>query len=341
MLKKVKFSKLAIVLFLTILIWVWADLSLEETYPPINSGVIVIGNRTKQNLWISFPSGTSVNINEIILKGPASKRTKLDQILSSTSSQLEFSIIPEHFDINKEGPYPLSVQEIIKESNWIKENNFSIVSCDPCEVTVNAYNLIGNNLEVLCYDAEGLRRNLETSQTITMSVPSNFSGNAQVDLKYEEVQKAIKEGIDKIPFIRLSNGEIKYAASTVRIKLPPEEDTRSRLTVESPTMGYTFSENMLGNQYKVEVDNKSDIMTIEVRATPAAKTAYEEQAFQVSLFIKDQDVDETLKNEFVYREVYYNFPEEYVRKNEIELAREEKVKAKFKVTLITPGDDEN
>ena len=56
MFKKVKFSKLAIVIFLTILIWVWADRALDEP-DTIYNATIIIG-RTSPKLWVSFDQGS-------------------------------------------------------------------------------------------------------------------------------------------------------------------------------------------------------------------------------------------------------------------------------------------
>ena len=53
MLKKIKIRKVAVVVFLTLLIWVWADLALD-TEKPFYNATISISRIANPNLWISF-----------------------------------------------------------------------------------------------------------------------------------------------------------------------------------------------------------------------------------------------------------------------------------------------
>jgi hypothetical protein len=62
MAKKIKYSKITIVIFLTVLIWVWADLALDETLPE-KSAVVVVDESVDPKLWISFDKSPSANKN--------------------------------------------------------------------------------------------------------------------------------------------------------------------------------------------------------------------------------------------------------------------------------------
>jgi hypothetical protein len=333
MIKKIKFSKLALVLFLTVLIWVWANRALDETYPIYNA-TIVIG-RTRPSLWVSFPQDTVIDINEINVTGPASRIDNMEQLITSNPKKLEFTLNPEQFgiDIDKAGEHTLDVLEIIRKSNWIQKSGVSIISCDPCEVRVNVVALSQQELEVQCYDKQGLPKDLEIHQTVKMFVPSGWRGPANVELSPEEVQRAVKQAIAKTPYIILPNGQRIDADKAVEIKLSPQEDILEQQKVQRATLVYCFSENSLNGQYKIDVENMTEILNIDIYATPDAKDAYENQWSQVELEIHDDDVDTTQKEGFVRREVYYKLPEEFVRLNQIKLARP-KVTAQFTVTPL-------
>ncbi|MEJ2647362.1 MAG: hypothetical protein P8016_02990 [Sedimentisphaerales bacterium] len=334
MIKKIKFSKLALVLFLTVLIWVWANRALDETYSIYNATIVM--GRTRPNLWVSFPQGTVIDINEIDVTGPTSRINSIEQIITNDPKKLEFPLIPEQFGIDKAGPQTLDVLEIIKKSNWIQKTGLTVVSCDPCEVVVSAVALTRQELNVQCYDKDGLPKELENAQTVSMLVPPDWRDPARVELSSDEVQRAVKQPISKTPFIILPNGQRIDADKAVEIKLSPQEDMLPK-KVENATVVYSFSENSLNRQYKIDVENMSEILNIEVFATPAAKDAYESQWSQVELEIHDDDVDTTRKDEFVRREVNYKLPEEFVRLNQIKLARP-KATAQFTVTPLPPAE---
>lgn len=325
MLKKIKFSKLAVVIFLTVLIWVWADRALEETrsFP---TATIVIG-RTAPNLLVSFTSGSTIDVNQINLRGPASVVNNLEQVINNDPKKLEFTLYPERLGINKAGEYPINVQEIIRQSSWIKDSGLSVEGCEPSKVMVTAVDLVKKDLDVQCLD-----NNLETPQTVSMYVPADWRLPAQVVLSDDERTRAMQQPIRKKPFIMLPNGERREADTFVEIKLPPQDKILPRYTIANATLGYTLSETLLKGEYEIKVETYSlmDILNIEIFASPEAKDAYENQDYQVILEILDTDIAETIKNKVVRRKVYYKFPEEFVRANKISLARE-KAEARFTV----------
>lgn len=336
MLKKVKFSKLAVVMFLTILVWVWADLALDENRP-IYHATIIIG-RTKPNQWVTFSRGNSMlDVNEIVLRGPASKINNTEQLININPQKLEFPLVIDQFRIEKPGTYTLSVEDIINKSGWIKQLGLSIKSCDPCEVSINVVSLSEQELDVQCYDDKGLTINLETPQKIRMYVPEDWRKTASVVLSEDDIQRAIKQPIEKKPYIVLPTGVPKYADKAVEIKLSQQIKLLGQQKVQNAKIGYCLSENLQKGQCKIEVENMPDILNIEILTTPDAKVAYESQWVQVELEIHDDDIVTTQKDGIVRREVYYRLPEDYVRLNQIKLAKD-KVTARFKVTSISPAE---
>jgi hypothetical protein len=333
MLKKLKISKLAIVIFLTILIWVWADLALDENHPVYHATVVI--GRASPKLLVSFPQGNSVDVNQIVLRGPASKINSIEQIINNDPRKLEFPLVIEQFGIDKPGLYKLSVEDIINKSGWIKQLGLSIKSCDPCEVSFNVVALTERELDVKCFDNRGLPISLETPQKVRMFVPEDSGNNARVVLSDDEIQRGIKQPIAVKPYIILPTGAPKYADTTVEIKLSPQITLLEQVKVQNAKIGYCLSENLLKGQCKIEIENMWEILNIEILATPAAKEAYESQWVQVELEIHDDDIGTTQKDGIVRREVYYRLPEDFVRLNQIKLAKD-KVTARFKVTLLNP-----
>ncbi len=343
MFEKIKLRKIAVVIFITLLIWVWADLALDTTKPFYNA-TISISKTANPDLWISFNEKPSINIKQFTLKGQVSKINQIEDIINNDPKKLDFTLIPEEMDINKSQNYVLSVSDILDKSDWIKDMGLSVVdgSCDPCQVNINVINLILRNLTVQCISENGEPLKPETIEpkTIEMLVPESWSGErlvAHVILSPADITKARSEIIEKTPQITFASGQPpRLSATTVKIKMPPEADLRQPEPVKDPTLGCCFSLNLQG-KYMVEI-NKEDlpkINNITIKATPAAKEAYEKpDRYEVVLNILDGDQDET---DWISREIKYDFPEGF-SKDDIELVSP-KVTIRFRLIKISPTEN--
>ena len=121
--------------------------------------------------------------------------------------------------------------------------------------------------------------------------------------------------------------------------MPLEADRLNDYTITTATLGFSLSANLQG-KYKVEVINLNEVIqTITIRATPQAKRAYENMPYQVVLEIADSDRD-VKGEEPLRREVIYNFPEEFVRNDDIAL-KQQPVEAHFKLIPLTAGAEQN
>jgi len=87
-------------------------------------------------------------------------------------------------------------------------------------------------------------------------------------------------------------------------------------------------------EYTVEVTNETQVLLpIAVRATEAAKSAYEGQPYPLmTLYIFDDDRKKAAVVQS--RAVVYNFPLDFVRKGEIELIKNTQQPAEAKFKLI-------
>src|SRR4030042_4820181 len=79
MIRKPKYGKISVVVFITILIWVWADLALDEELTVSTATISII--RSNPKLWVSFDNAASVLIEELVLKGPLRKIAEISKKL--------------------------------------------------------------------------------------------------------------------------------------------------------------------------------------------------------------------------------------------------------------------
>jgi len=337
MVRKINYGKILLVIFLTVLIWVWADLALDERLP-VSSATISVARSTNPNLLVSFDDESSVSISNIVLKGPVSKITDARQKLNDGSLVLEFFLDAEQEGMVNPGKYPLKVLNFLEQSSQVKELGLTVESCEPDKLSVNVVKLVKKSLTVKCFDEDGIPLKAESIEPskVDMFVPEDWEGEtlvAEVRLTRSELEQARVEAVPKKPYIKLAPGQTREAAGTVKITVPPEADPRSDYTITAATLGITLSPTLLG-KYDVEIENLPEVIGgITIRATPEAKRAYEDMRYQVILEIDDKDARST--EPLIRKELIYNFPAEYVRKDEIELKNpDQPVIARFKLKLL-------
>ena len=341
MLKKIKFGKIAIVIFLTVLIWVWADLALEELFP-VSNVPITISKSTNRALWVSFvdenESLVSVyTVKSIVLKGSASRTSDVDRKLKTGSLQLDFFLDAEQEGMDKPGKYPLDVLNLLRKSNQIRELGLAVQSCEPDKLTINVVELVEKPLEIECVNESGASLevvSIEPSKVV-MFVPADSRLTAQVQLTPRDIVQARSSVAEKTPFVVLAEGQKRQAPKPVRIKMSPEADSLIEYPITEAKLGIELSVNLLG-EYAVDVINHNDVVrAFTIQATLEAKQAYENQPFQMTLYILDDD-KKWGPQEGQRRKVVYNFPEESVRKGEIRLKNpEQSAEARFKLIPLT------
>lgn len=342
MLKQIKISKVAVVVFLTVLIWVWADLALDETFTV--SGAVLTIDDSAPNRWVSIGGKTSVPIENIILKGPASKvseiRRKIRDRLPSNSPPFEFFIDTEQEGMAEPNEYPtFDVRDFLRKNDQLRRLGLTVESCKPANFTVKVVLLLEKSLPVQCFDENGNSLKFESvvPPTVSMFVPENWGRNepARVTLTAREIEPARINPIVAIPFIDLPDGQKRQSRTVVKVKIPPKEDLLTRSPITTATLGYLLSANLQG-KYKVEVSNMNEVIgAIQIRATEQARLAYEQMRYQVLLEIDDEDTKST---ETIRRELIYNFPIESRRKEEI-ILDQQPVIAQFKLKRLPSADN--
>ncbi len=331
MLKKIKYGKIAIVIFLTALIWVWADLTLDERFTVINT-TVTVARGADPNLWVSFDGRTEAVIKQIELKGPTAKISDIRRKINDGTLQLDLFLTPEKEGISSAGRYTLNVADFVRRNTKIKALAIAVEECKPTTLDVRADKLIKKDVTVECFDDNGkVKAESIKPATVNMYVPADRVVTAKVQLTRRDVEEARVSAIEKKPYIELAQGIRRESATAVMIKMPPVGEELKAYTITTANLGYCLSENLQG-KYKVQVLNLSDMATVLIKATTAAKQAYEAQPFQVLLYILDDDrrAEGELK-----REVVYNFPQSFVAREEIVLNQDEPALARFQLISIT------
>jgi len=336
MARKFKYGKIALVVFITVLIWVWADLAQDETFTVPNARITVAGS-VDQSLWVSFDEELSVPIEDIVLKGPTSKIADIERELNEGSLSFAFFFDPAQDEaMTAPGNHPLDIRSFLRKTSQIRDRGLTVESCRPKSVSVSIVKLVEKPLRVRCIDQDGItiKDAIIDPPQVQMFVPEYWEGEkltADVRLTPGEIDYARSAAIDGTPQIELAPRQIRRARTIVKIKMPPEEEKLRGYNIPSATIGFVFSPVLQG-KYRVELLNPQDMAVVRIKATAAAESGYKSQPFQILLYILDGD--EKQEGE-LSKKVVYNLPEEFVRKDEIVL-NQQPATARFKLVPLAP-----
>jgi hypothetical protein len=260
----------------------------------------------------------------------------------------EFYFDPEQEKMATAGEHLLNVAEFLKGADNIRQLGLTVAATDPNTLTVSIVELQKKQVAVRCFDDnQNLLKvaSIEPAQ-VEAYVPAERTGatlEAKVTLGKREVEQARLAPIEKTPIVELAPGQTREAASSVKITLPKEQERLQEYLITSVRLGVSLSANLEG-KYKVELINPEAVMgSVAIRATPEAKRAYENMRYHVILEIDDSDKDnrpdksspgaagETAPE--IRRDLVYDFPPEFLRKDEITL-NQSPVQARFRLVPI-------
>jgi len=329
---KIKVGKLVTVVFLTVLIWIWADLALEETYP-LSKVQIAIGKSPDPALWVNFVNpdgslGTTSQVDTLVLKGPTSKLQKVKQWKEEGDLDLKLFLAPRQWD--KPGEQTVALLDILSENPRIRQWGLTVESCSPETLTVRIDRLVEKPLQIRCVDSNDMTIEgaIVEPDMVDMYIPADWGIDRQivsVQLTAKEIALAKAGPVKKRPYLLRAQGQRKEADREVLIRMPPDTDRLKTYTITNVTAGILINQN-LQTKYGVKVENVQDLYShIGIRATEQAKQAYEAMEYQVILEI---DAESTGIQE---KDLIYNFPQAYLRTNEIEPIRPA---AKIRFSLV-------
>ena len=173
---KINYGKIAICISLTVLIWVWADMAQDDEFTVYNATITVA--KSNPNFWVSFDGyESSVPVEKIVLKGPASKIAEQEKRLKEVS-RLEFDFDATQENMTEPGSYTLSMVSFLRKDKKIKRLCLTVESCKPEKLSVNVVKLVKKSLDVVCADEY---QNIIKTKTIDppkvdMLVPENWEG---------------------------------------------------------------------------------------------------------------------------------------------------------------------
>lgn len=336
-----KSKKIAVVIFITLLIWVWADLSLDAPLR-YNEAAIAITSPADPTLWVRFENDSRVlEITDLRMTGPFQKVAEIKREIHAenptamgSSPLFQFTLDPDNQGMTEAKEYVLDVKSFIQQTKQMKNLGLRVIESNPEQTKIIVSRLVRKRLQVKCYDENTeIRDAVIKPDEIIMPVPGNWEGEqliARVQLTNSQILRARKSPIDVRPYVKIGLDTTRNAASLVTVKLPEEQKGLQIRNVQPATIGYILSGPLLG-KYDVEVINKHEFNTIRIKATEAAFEAYQKQRYKMLLEIVDEDVRTGPDAETaIYRDLIYNFPKEFVQKNEI-MPAEELVPARFRL----------
>jgi len=313
---KIKYGKMLAVVFLTVLIWVWADLAKTEDYT-VSHARITVAQSTNPDLWVSFATGASTSVEEVLLRGAASRIDTLKRSLLKKRQQfgegLEFSLDPAQENMEEPGEHSLLVRPFLNKQ-MTKQFGLRVESCKPEKISVIVSRLVKKNLPVRCVDENGnlITANCNPAQ-VEIAIPQNADGTATVRLTAADVRRSQDEPIKKRPFFQTHTGQRLPAQIDVQITMPMGLLKPHTIV---PRFGI-LSGPTIHESYSVVVENMTDVLApISISATDEAKRAYENQRYQIILEVDDDDAKSTEWP--VKKPLIYNFPEKFVRTGEIQ-----------------------
>jgi hypothetical protein len=337
--KKIKLGKIAIVIFLTALIWVWADLAQERKFS-IPTVTIRIAGSINPTLLATFKDEhgsptSSAAVYNVELRGPASKIADVEQMRNKGTLEREFFFDPEAQDTTKPGEHRMDVLNLLKQNKQIKDLGVTVEACEPTTLTVSIHQLAKKSLTIRCFDENGLLRQEASIDPAEVEafVLEDQTPIAKVRLTSSELERARVSAISKTPYVELPGGQQRDASTKVKVTMPSAEDVLSEQTIRSARLGIELSLNLQG-KFQVEVRNLSEVLRpFTIRATREAKQAYEQQPFQMTLHILEGD--EQVQSE-QKRDVVYNLPWRFVQSGEI-IPPQPPAQVSFKITPISAG----
>jgi len=232
------------------------------------------------------------------------------------------------------GEHRLNVLSFLKQNKQIKDLGLTVEACEPQNLTIDVRQLVKMNLAVRCFDENGLLRQEASIDPpeVEAFVPAEQTATAKVRLTPSELERARGSPIQKTPYVELPGGQQRDVSAKVKVSMPSAEDVLSEQTIGSPRLGYEFSPNLQG-KYRVEPPTNlpAVLRGFTIRATREAKLAYEQEPFQMTLYILDgdQQVQGELK-----RDVVYNLPWRFVQNGEI-IPPQPPAQVSFRLTPIS------
>ncbi len=321
-----KTKKMIVVVLLTLMIWVWADLETEDRVS-ITGIPVRISKSSDPSLRVDFAEvsgrlNTEIRIKTITLKGPASRIGEIRRLEQDGALDLKLLLVPqaESLPSPSDEPTVWSVLNFLRRSPVIRKYGVSVHSCDPKDFDLRIRRLAPQSLEVRCRDENDMR--LENAvcdpARIQMYVPEDWARQqlvAWVRLTSQEENRARSASIAKRPYVD-DHGRQEPASLEVQVSIPEQENVLQRGNIQGSAvrLGILINPIVL-SKYSVEIKNLEGVLgAFEFEATEQAKQAYEKRDYHVVLPVPQESTG------VQEQELLYWFPPEFEGKDEIRLS---------------------
>ncbi|MCF7973022.1 MAG: hypothetical protein K9N55_04345 [Phycisphaerae bacterium] len=327
MMERIKIQKILAVLLLTVLIWVWSDLALDEqdylTQIPVE-----LGDSSDPSLLVSFVTDSGeltdrMIVNTINLKGPGGRIVEIKKLERTDALDLNLVLTPDKQGLNKPMDYPAwPLENFVKQSPEIGNRGLSVESCAPDTASIRVIKLAQRSLAVRCVDENEtvVPGSQVTPASINMYVPEDWVGEklvANVVLSEADLSRARGEtAIDRVPFVDI-DGRRKTAKLAVKVHLSEEVTNLEPQVIEKPKFCLVV-DPIVQRDYKIVIMREEEALrSIEFKGTDEAKRAYQNETYHVELVVERKAGPQSLSQS---KTLEYRFPRAYVEKNQIKPA---------------------
>jgi hypothetical protein len=322
-----KLKKILAVIFLTLLIWAWAYMSLakSETF----TGTLEVSPSADPSLLVTLTSPKSspqieISLTSLNFKGAPSRISDLSKLNNRPLSDQTRERLNFYYDPAKHGgvagDYSLDILDYLQDSSKVRDLALTLESCAPKMVKVTIEQLEEKELPIQCLDKDGrpLKGAKPRPAFVKIYVRKKYNvESATVVLTPQQIEMAQKQQpVEATPYVDLGVANvIRKSAEPVTVVLQNETLLEER-TLKPKPIGIFMSQE-LQNAYKVTILNEEKVReSLSIYATNEAFRAYENMAYPLYIIIKDSDVVDLSK--IPPKTIFYNFPPEYVKSGHIE-----------------------
>ena len=305
-------QKVALVIYLSALIWVWADLSNDLILEGKGVTVLISNDRPK-DIWVGLEGADSVQIS-VDLKGPSARIDELKRDVAALEVYFSPSELSEMSDNFK---YP--IKNLVQESPRIRELGLTVEKCKPSSIDITMERLEKKQLKVVCIDENSNRiTNVSIDPAnIEMYVPSHWSGEnltATVVINSDQHTAAMTKSVSLRPWVEIEADRKVFAEKSVKVHLIAQEANLETFLLNGPRIGLLMNEQV-AKDYRVEIVSRNEALTtIQVQASQEAYQKYKSEKYQMIVSIYPEDVPSgTDLPQDIERQVDYFFPKLFER----------------------------
>jgi len=320
-------KKYGLVVFITLLVWVWANNAMEKSIDVTAS--ITASQAIDSDILVTFDKPMPLDM-KIKVKGSSSKITNLQTLIAAGQENLNFVYSPQNELKEESETIPLNTVEWLNQTVKMKGLGLAVETGEPSTIQVSIEKLVKKELAIECFDEDGIAITPDSlnPSTANIFVKQGWVGAARIVLTATEVENAQEDYVIKEPYVQLTGNNRRYGGR-VTVKLSSTE--LDPIPFQPRNISFAFSENLQG-KYSVKLINESDFTGVTMfKAFPEAMDAYKNSAVHIIVPILDGQENQ---EGAISAEVIYNFPPEDFAAGKIRLAKPP-VKARFELIKIT------